>query len=382
MNNSAKCESANKTSSLQLRKRACAISPVTLRRSNAPVLMCACAALLLLPLILQTCGSHANRRFGSGKHPHRWPAYSVRSQYDQLLNNSLGTAATCGMRGQTRIYGGSPVKNASDWPWMVSVYVQDLTDAESETEFVCGGTLISETGWVLTVAHCIPPSSKSNYAIGVQVATTKLYDIDKKLYAVSRAIAHPSFSRRPPKNDIGLLLIDLRNDTLPMGVRPICLPSGPDGQTMDFTNHTATIIGWGITEPDAEKPDKSSEPYDPELSDDLNEAQTALMNTTECASRWRNASMISIDSMLCTDSPGANVSACYGDSGGPLMWNSASHRREQPDAPQMNQTRFFQIGVTSFASRSHCGSKELPAVYTRVASYISWIVSIINGATY
>jgi secreted trypsin-like serine protease len=33
----------------------------------------------------------------------------------------------------------------------------------------------------------------------------------------------------------------------------------------------------------------------------------------------------------------------------------------------------FQVGITSFGSGISCGEAKVPAVYTRVSSYIKWI---------
>lgn len=396
MNGSAKCDSDKKTSSIERRKRASAISPVTFRRSSAPAFVCACAA-LLISLLLQTRDTQAAKRYGARELPRLAEAELsstnfLRGQYNQLLDDSLGTAATCGLRGQTKIHGepriigGTTVKDASDWPWMVSIYKKDLSDESARGKFVCGGTLISNNGWVLTAAGCIPDSSERNrYRLRVQLATTKIYNSEKKLYNVKRAVVHPDFSLESFSNDIGLLLIDLWNEKLPRDARPVCLPVGPAGKRFDFTDHQANIIGWGVTKSTSTQLEKdsagSSRAYSSRRkvypSKKLNEAYTTLISTNDCARRWRGKAIIK-DSMLCTDDPSTDGAPCAFDWGSPLVWHSESPRSKQENEPQMDRARFFQIGVVTFESEFHCGTKELPAVYTRVASHISWIVSTIR----
>lgn len=56
--------------------------------------------------------------------------------------------------------------------------------------------------------------------------------------------------------------------------------------------------------------------------------------------------------------------SCSGDSGGPLIFKGEV----------MLRPRFVQYGIVSFGPRS-CGVKGFPGVYTRVASYVDWILN-------
>lgn len=58
-----------------------------------------------------------------------------------------------------------------------------------------------------------------------------------------------------------------------------------------------------------------------------------------------------------------NMDACQGDSGGPLMSEGAAGITE----------RFTLIGLVSFGPRT-CGVSNFPGVYTRISSYVSWII--------
>lgn len=71
-------------------------------------------------------------------------------------------------------------------------------------------------------------------------------------------------------------------------------------------------------------------------------------------------------SQLCAGGVNAQDS-CKGDSGGPLIFKGEVNLRP----------RFVQYGVVSFGQRS-CGIKGVPAVYTKVASYVNWILSTMR----
>lgn len=59
--------------------------------------------------------------------------------------------------------------------------------------------------------------------------------------------------------------------------------------------------------------------------------------------------------------------SCNGDSGGPLM-----HVEAVNGPPQ-----YFAIGLVSFGIKQ-CGKKDKPAVYTRIAGYMGWILDTLE----
>lgn len=71
-----------------------------------------------------------------------------------------------------------------------------------------------------------------------------------------------------------------------------------------------------------------------------------------------------IESQYCAYDPDGKKDSCEGDSGGPLQIIS-----DRTDLATI-------VGIVSFNGAGSCGSK-LPSVYTRVASYIPWIESIV-----
>jgi len=65
--------------------------------------------------------------------------------------------------------------------------------------------------------------------------------------------------------------------------------------------------------------------------------------------------------------------SCLGDSGGPLYL---------PATPDKNAAtraiRMFQLGVVSYG-KTKCGKGNEPVVYTRVRSYLKWILDHVRA---
>lgn len=58
-----------------------------------------------------------------------------------------------------------------------------------------------------------------------------------------------------------------------------------------------------------------------------------------------------------------SVDVCKGDSGGPLM---------------LTRLNIYQIGITSFKGSEYCGAENIPSIFTRVESYLPWILDNIR----
>ncbi|NXU50022.1 CFAD factor, partial [Turnix velox] len=107
------------------------------------------------------------------------------------------------------------------------------------------------------------------------------------------------------------------------------------------------VAGWGTISHSGRRPDKLQQVERPVISRDV------------CNHRTRHDNTIT-HKMMCTDSRRRDT--CKGDSGGPLVCNGVAE------------------GVVTAGSRV-CGNYKKPAIYTRVAPYISWIDSVISSAT-
>uniref|UniRef100_A0A182S7B6 Peptidase S1 domain-containing protein n=1 Tax=Anopheles maculatus TaxID=74869 RepID=A0A182S7B6_9DIPT len=163
---------------------------------------------------------------------------------------------------------------------------------------------------------------------------------------VERTFSHEDYSGRFKMNDIGLIRL-ARRAALNDNVLPICLPVSPalrTKQTIFF------VVGWGQTQSAL-------------FSNKLQYTKLNLVQNDECQKQLRQKDKFVriFDTQLCAI--GADLSDnCSGDSGGPLKSISIQH------------SRYVQYGVVSFGLRT-CGKQSAPGVYTKVESYIDWILS-------
>ncbi|XP_064617030.1 chymotrypsinogen B-like [Liolophura sinensis] len=174
---------------------------------------------------------------------------------------------------------------------------------------VCGATLISATR-AITAAHCLND--------------------------------HPQFQRHNyGKNDIAIL----KFDAIPLGtyVQPIAMVTDADG---DLTDKLCWIAGWGRTSGTAQAGSRK-----------LKFSDIKVMQNNDCSNYWDGIT----DTNICLEYFKYKVSACKGDSGGPLTCLL-------PDGEKF-------AGVTSWGHSGCPGTK--PSVYTRVSKYQDWIAQNI-----
>ncbi|HEV7980265.1 serine protease [Amycolatopsis sp.] len=181
----------------------------------------------------------------------------------------------------------------------------------------CGGTLI-KANWVVTAKHCGTPYQ-------VRVGTTNRSS-GGTVARVAARVAHPTA-------DLALLRLSTSVSQAPAA---IAASSGAVG--------TATrIIGWGQTCAPAGGCGAPTT---------LQQLDTSIVTDSRCLG-------ISGASEICTNNPGGDKGACYGDSGGPQI-------------KQVNGV-WQLIGATSRAGNNNSTCATGPSIYVDVSYFSSWI---------
>ncbi|XP_055589900.1 uncharacterized protein LOC129742080 [Uranotaenia lowii] len=246
------------------------------------------------------------------------------------------------------------------FPWMA--LLRGVSGA-----FLCGGTLISSR-YVLTAAHC---AVRGVPVVSVRLGETNIHDAidctedsfgvihcaDPPLdIDVIRVIRHPRYSQRTKTNDIALLRLKRRVD-LSNSVRPICLPKSPSELAI-LKPEFWIVSGWGQT--------KEGGSFET-----LRFGKVLPVEMDSCSSRVRTLdTFLELEqSQICAGGDPQWQPAwynCPGDSGGPLQYISKRN------------SRLTQHGIVSYGVKM-CGLWDEPSIYTNVASYLDWIITVVNS---
>lgn len=201
-----------------------------------------------------------------------------------------------------------------------------MVSLQQQGSHLCGGALI-EPDRVVTAAHCITGGGNFTVRVGSNDNTS-----GGEQAAVTAIKTHDTA-------DLALLQLDRQLSAQPIG---IAAESGATGMP-------TRIIGWGQTCPESGCG---------EVPTNLQELDTSVVDDAGCTG-------IDGAGEICTDNPGGNSGACYGDSGGPQIKGT--------------QGSWELIGATSRSGNGDSTCATGPSIYTDVTAFADWINQNTGG---
>ncbi|KAK9736499.1 Trypsin [Popillia japonica] len=232
-----------------------------------------------------------------------------------------------------RIAGGENA-NRGEFPYQISLQWGLL----GIWSHICGGSIIAEQ-WILTAAHCITETP----SLGSLRIKAGLLNLDDNLnsvqtISVASSIVNENYQGGVNPNDIALLRLS-SSLSWSESVQPIDLPAAGDVPTGN-----SILSGWGSV----------STSIIPNMPNTLQKANLPLLDWDVCASALASlfgSSDPLASTNVCTGPLTGGISACSGDSGGPLAQNGQI------------------IGIVSWGV-SPCGTAGAPSVYVQMVKEV------------
>lgn len=235
-----------------------------------------------------------------------------------------------------KISGGRPA-DPGEWPWMAALLPDQYSAA------FCGGVLITDRH-VLTAAHCTRKFRANELYVRLgEYDFSRFNETRSRDFRVLEIRNHLDFDPVTYENDISVL--KLHAPTLfNTYIWPVCMP--PLGE--DWEGRQAVVTGWG------------TQFFGGPTSRILMEVTLPIWTKRECQDSFTHQIR---DSVICAGAHEGGRDSCQGDSGGPLL-------------VQLPNRRWVTVGIVSWGIR--CGEANRPGIYTRVSSYVRWVIDNSN----
>jgi len=243
------------------------------------------------------------------------------------------------------------------FPWQVGIRFKEPMMIKGEEVFHnCGGSLIDQC-WVVSAAHCFQGSVKEEFEIVIGDSNNEVDEGTEQRFEIDQLIIHENYESIPsPVNDIALIKLRRKSGScVELGdvAQPICLP---DENFLEKNGDLCQVSGWGQT---------NSSLGQSSAADNLMWTTLPIMKDKYCASRYntKRVSYFNQEAMFCAGLKQGGRDSCVGDSGGPYACRNSNGR-------------YVLTGIVSFGRG--CARRKYPGVYTRVRTYVPWILTKIK----
>lgn len=266
-----------------------------------------------------------------------------------FLSGPLSISGLVSAHGEThsRIINGASAQNG-EFPFVVSISYAGMAPRESH---FCGGILIGPRH-VLTAAHCVYDYVSTPHDIQI-FSATRLSDTSGVTVPADGITVFPAYRPEIAANDLAIVRLSRAIDA--EFIEPVGEGDWPFWQP----GMTAIILGWGYTDS-----------FYPVRPDGLQKAEVPIISDEQCAERlgidFDRTSMLCAGVLAQSINASDGVDSCYGDSGGPLLVNTPNG--------------YKVAGLVSWGLA--CGSDKYWGVYTRLAAFRDWVLSLPGVAPF
>ncbi|XP_040156288.1 CUB and peptidase domain-containing protein 1-like [Anopheles arabiensis] len=262
-------------------------------------------------------------------------------------------ASTCGVRrlSPMGLVTKGIIAEPGDWPWHVALFAHMKS---AKPEYKCGGSIISQH-FVLSAAHCIKEPNPDHYFLKAGIHhLNNDNDTSVIVYNLFEIILHPKYDRHTFYNDIALMRPDRAISFASFSIFPICLWPSHNATLIDVLSRSGIAVGFGFDETHR-------------ISETLQQASMKVIEKQQCIEQLpEHVRFLPQDAgKMCAIGTESGANVCSGDSGGGLYF-----AKDQV---------WYLRGIVSAAARRDLDTGEatcnaaLPATYTDVAQYTTWI---------